>query len=112
MEHAPISLSKASQIISISQGHNVPCLPRPVSHSNDIFISPIDISDNNMPNANSIMLLNFSRLGFKQEAKELADSLNGYLNIYKNFMISSVKSLDFFKETENGKNCNSEGCSI
>ena len=81
-------------------------------NKNDIFISPIDISDNNMPNANSIMLLNFSRLGFKQEAKELADSLNGYLNIYKNFMISSVKSLDFFKETENGKNCNSEGCSI
>ena len=81
-------------------------------NKNDIFICPIDISDNNMPNANSIMLLNFSRLGFKQEAKELADSLNGYLNIYKNFMISSVKSLDFFKETENGKNCNSEGCSI
>ena len=53
-------------------------------NKNDIFISPIDISDNNMPNANSIMLLNFSRLGFKQEAKELADSLNGYLNIYKN----------------------------
>ena len=42
MEHAPISLSKASQIISISQGHNVPCLPRPVSHSNDIFKPLLD----------------------------------------------------------------------
>ena len=45
-----------------------------------MFIIPIDISDNNMPNANSIMLINFSRLGFlNEEAKELADSLNGYL---------------------------------
>ena len=77
-----------------------------------MFTSPIDISDNTMPNANSIMLLNFTRLGFLQEAKELAESLNGYLNVYKNFMISSTKSLDFFKEIENGKNCNSEGCSI
>ncbi len=81
-------------------------------NKNDMFTSPIDISDNTMPNANSIMLLNFTRLGFLQEAKELAESLNGYLNVYKNFMISSTKSLDFFKEIENGKNCNSEGCKI
>ena len=31
---------------------------------NDIFTSPIDISDNTLPNANSIMLINFSRLGY------------------------------------------------
>ena len=58
------------------------------------------------------MLINFLRLGFKDQAKELSDSLNCYLNIYKNFMISSIKALDFFKEIKNGKNCNSEGCSI
>ena len=40
MEHAPISLSSAQRIISISQGYQVPCLPRPVSHSND-FIKPL-----------------------------------------------------------------------
>ncbi len=81
-------------------------------NKNDIFISPFDISDNTLPNANSIMLINFLRLGFKDQAKELSDSLNCYLNIYKNFMISSIKALDFFKEIKNGKNCNSEGCSI
>ncbi len=79
---------------------------------NDIFISPIDISDNTLPNANSIMLINFSRLGYLEQAKELSISLNGYLNIYKNFMISSLKALDFFKEIESGKNCNTEGCKI
>ena len=79
---------------------------------NDIFMNPIDISDNTLPNANSIMLINFSRLGFSNKAEELSTSLNGYLNIYKNFMISSLKALDFYKEISNGKNCNSEGCTI
>ena len=75
-------------------------------------MNPIDISDNTLPNANSIMLINFSRLGFSNKAEELSTSLNGYLNIYKNFMISSLKALDFYKEISNGKNCNSEGCTI
>ena len=79
---------------------------------NDIFMNPIDISDNTLPNANSVMLMNFCRLGYKDQAKELSDSLNGYLNIYKNFMTSSLKALDFFKEINNGKNCNTEGCEI
>tara|TARA_B100000575_G_scaffold161046_1_gene128735 strand:- start:400 stop:744 length:345 start_codon:yes stop_codon:yes gene_type:complete len=79
---------------------------------NDIFMNPIDISDNTLPNANSIMLINFSRLGYIDQAKELSISLNGYLNLYKNFMISSLKALDFFKEINSGKNCTSEGCEI
>ena len=79
---------------------------------NDIFMKPIDISDNTLPNANSIMLINFSRLGFIDQAKELSVSLNGYLNIYKNFMVSSLKALDFFNEIKSGKSCNTEGCTI
>ena len=75
-------------------------------------MNPIDISDNTLPNANSVMLINFSRLGYTNEAKELSNSLNGYLNIYKNFMISSLKALDFFNEINSGKNCNTEGCQI
>ena len=38
---------------------------------NDIFMNPIDISDNTLPNANSVMLINFSRLGYMDKAKEL-----------------------------------------
>jgi uncharacterized protein YyaL (SSP411 family) len=79
---------------------------------NDLFHKPIDISDNNIPNGNSIMLLNFSRLGMKNEAKKLSDSLNGYLNIYKSQMISSLKSIDYFNMTESSQNCTENGCII
>ena len=80
--------------------------------TNDLFLNPIDVSDHTIPNGNSTMLLNFVRLGMKNEAEELAVSLNGYLNSYKNFMISSVKSIDFYNEITNGNNCNEQGCKI
>ena len=80
--------------------------------NNDLFHKPIDVSDNNIPNGNSIMLLNFSRLGMKNEAKELSNSLNGYLNIYKLLMVSSLKSIDYFNMTESSKNCTDDGCII
>ncbi|MFZ5589823.1 MAG: HpcH/HpaI aldolase family protein [Pseudomonadota bacterium] len=37
MEHSTISLEQAQRIITASQSEGVPCLPRPVSHSNDWF---------------------------------------------------------------------------
>jgi len=80
--------------------------------TNDLFYKPLDISDNNIPNGNSIMLLNFSRLGMKNESKELSNSLNGYLNIYKSLMISSLKSIDYFNTIESNKNCTENGCLI
>ncbi len=80
--------------------------------TNDIFCEPIDISDHTISNGNSIMLTNFSRLGMLDEAKKLADSLNGYLNIYKNYMLSGVRAIDYFQNISSGKKCNQEGCEI
>ena len=80
--------------------------------NNDLFHRPIDISDNNIPNGNSVMLLNFSRLGMKNEARELSNSLNGYLNVYKSLMVSSLKSIDYFNMIEDNKNCTDNGCII
>lgn len=40
MEHSTISTEEAKNIISISQSQGTPCLPRPVSHSND-WIKPL-----------------------------------------------------------------------
>lgn len=40
IEHSTISLEQAQRIIAASQGEGVPCLPRPVSHSND-WIKPL-----------------------------------------------------------------------
>ena len=83
-----------------------------VVNTNDLFHKPIDISDGNIPNGNSIMLLNFSRLKMKKEAKELSDSLNGYLNVYKSSMASSIKSIDYFNTYDSNKNCTEKGCLI
>ena len=45
-------------------------------------------------------------------AKKLSESLNGYLNIYKNNMMTSLRAIDFFNNTKEGKNCNEQGCNI
>ena len=80
--------------------------------NNDIFFRPIDIGDNTIPNGNAIMLINLIRLGLVDETKNLANSLNGYLNIYKNHMMTAVRALDFFNNISSGKNCNERGCKI
>ena len=56
------------------------------------------------------MLINLVRLGKMKESKILSDSLNGYLNIYKNHMITALRALNFFDKINNGKNCNEKGC--
>ena len=81
-------------------------------NNNDIFFAPIDIGDNTIPNGNAIMLINLIRLGLNKEAKKLANSLNGYLNIYKNHMMTAIRALDFFNNISSGKNCNEEGCKL
>ena len=80
--------------------------------NNDVFLKPIDIGDNTIPNGNSIMLINLVRLGMMDTAKKLSESLNGYLNIYKNNMMTSLRAIDFFNNTKEGKNCNEQGCNI
>ena len=39
------------------------------------------------------MLINLIRLGMMDEAKKLSESLNGYLNIYKNHMMTAQEQL-------------------
>ena len=80
--------------------------------NNDIFFRPIDIGDNTIPNGNAIMLINLIRLGLIDDAKRLANSLNGYLNVYKNHMMTAIRALDYFNNISSGKNCNEQGCKI
>ena len=82
------------------------------TNNNDVFFNPIDISDSTIPNGNAMMLINLIRLGMIDEAKKLSDSLNGYLNIYKNYMMTSLRALDFFNNIKEGKNCNEQGCKV
>ena len=78
--------------------------------NNDVFFKPIDIGDNTIPNGNAIMLINLTRLGFVEKATKLSESLNGYLNIYKNHMMTSLRALDYYNNIKEGKNCNEHGC--
>jgi uncharacterized protein YyaL (SSP411 family) len=80
--------------------------------TNDLFHKPIDVSDGNIPNGNSVMLLNFSRLLMKNEARELSNSLNGYLNVYKSAMASALKSVDYFNALDTNNKCTEDGCLI
>ena len=80
--------------------------------NNDIFFKPIDIGDSTIPNGNAVMLINLIRLGMMKEAKKLTDSLNGYLNIYKNHMMTAIRAIDFFNNIKDGKICNEQGCKI
>ena len=81
-------------------------------NNKDTFLMPIDIGDNTIPNGNAIMLINLVRSGMMEEAKQLSNSLNGYLNIYKNHMMTAIRALDFFNNINSGKNCNEQGCEI
>ena len=58
------------------------------------------------------MLINLIRLGFTEETKKLANSLNGYLNIYKNHMMTAIRALDYFNNIKSGKKCNEQGCNL
>ena len=59
------------------------------------------------------MLKNFARLKyFCSESDELGKSIESYLNIYKNYMLSSVKSLDIYKNAKLNINCNEDGCDV
>ena len=81
-------------------------------NSNDVFFKPIDISDNTVPNGNAIMLINFTKLGMIEEAQKLSESLNGYLNVYKSHMMTSLRAIDYFRNIKEGKNCNEKGCNL
>tara|TARA_B100000963_G_scaffold294644_1_gene265319 strand:- start:115 stop:660 length:546 start_codon:yes stop_codon:yes gene_type:complete len=81
-------------------------------NNKDAFFKPIDIGDNTIPNGNAVMLINLIRCGLMEEAKKLSVSLNGYINIYKNHMMTAIRAVDFFNKINSGKNCNEQGCKI
>ena len=83
-----------------------------VIDKNDIFFKPIDIGDNTIPNGNALMLINLVRLGMNNYAEKLSNSLNGYLNVYKSFMPSSIRAIDFYMENKINSKCSVEGCKV
>ena len=72
---------------------------------NDLFVPPLDINDGNVPNGNSIFLLNCKKLEvitneskWKNMTKELIQSFHSYLNLQSTQMVSYIKNLDICEE--------------
>ena len=72
---------------------------------NDLFVPPLDINDSNIPNGNSIFLLNCKKLEaitndskWQSMAKELIQSFHSYLNLKSTQMVSYIKNLDMCEE--------------
>ena len=72
---------------------------------NDLFASPSDINDHNIPNGNSIFLINSKKLEvitgeekWKKMNKELIQNFHSFLNLNSPQMLSYVKNLDMCEE--------------
>jgi len=72
---------------------------------NDLFVPPLDINDCNIPNGNSVFLLNCKKLEaitsdtkWQGMAKELIQSFHSFLNLKSTQMMSYIKNLDMCEE--------------
>ena len=72
---------------------------------NDLFVPPLDINDSNIPNGNSVFLLNCKKLEaitsdtkWQGMAKELTESFHSFLNLKSTQMASYIKNLVMCEE--------------
>ena len=72
---------------------------------NDLFVSPVDISDHNIPNGNSVFLISCKKLEaitgeskWQSMGKELMSSVHSFLNLHSSQMVSYIKNLDMCEE--------------
>jgi len=72
---------------------------------NDLFVPPLDINDSNIPNGNSVFLLNCKKLEaitsdakWQDMTKELIQSFHSFLNLKSTQMTSYIKNLDMCEE--------------
>ena len=75
--------------------------------SNDLFVPPSDVNDSNIPNGNSIFLLNCKKLEaitnevkWKNITDELIQSFHSYLNLQSTQMVSYIKNIDMCEELQ------------
>ena len=73
---------------------------------NDLFVSPVDLNDNNIPNGNSVYLTQLNKLYYitndkhwSEKSRLLQQSFHQILNSNFSQMFSFVKALDMYHET-------------
>jgi len=74
-------------------------------NENDLFVPPSDINDHNIPNGNSIFLINSKKLEaitgenkWKNISEELIQSFHSFLNLHASQMTSYIKNLSMCEE--------------
>jgi len=74
-------------------------------NENDLFVPPSDINDHNIPNGNSIFLINSKKLEvitreskWKAINQELVESFHSFLNLNVSQMVSYMKNLNMCEE--------------
>ena len=74
---------------------------------NDLFVPPADVNDSNIPNGNSIFLLNCKKLEvitgetkWQSMTKELIQSFHSFLNLQSTQMVSYIKNIDMCEELQ------------
>ena len=80
-------------------------LQKNLIEKNDLFVPPSDVNDSNIPNGNSIFLLNCKKLEvitgelkWGEMSKELIKSYHSFLNLQSTQMVSYIKNLDMCEE--------------
>ena len=75
---------------------------------NDLFVPPSDVNDSNIPNGNSIFLLNCKKLEaitgetkWLSMTKELTQSFHSFLNLQSTQMVSYIKNLRYVRRITN-----------
>jgi uncharacterized protein len=82
-------------------------LQKNLIEKNDLFVPPSDVNDSNIPNGNSIFLLNCKKLEiitgenkWKVKVDELTKSFHSFLNLQSTQMVSYIKNLDICGEIQ------------
>ena len=72
---------------------------------NDLFVPPSDINDHNIPNGNSVFLMNSKKLEvitgdkkWREINKELIQSFHSFLNLHSSQMVSYIKTINICDE--------------
>ncbi len=80
-------------------------LQKNIIKSNDLFVNPVDIADNNIPNGNSVYLLICNKLSnitneksWTEKVNVLSKSFNTFINFNFSQMFSYLKILDICEE--------------
>jgi uncharacterized protein len=82
-------------------------LQKNLIEKNDLFVPPADVNDSNIPNGNSIFLLNSKKLEaitgeiiWQNMVNELSQSFHSFLNLQSTQMVSYIKNLDMCEELQ------------